>query len=313
MQIEKLTLWPHREDVTLTAYITPPDPSWPFPTAPCPGIIVCPGGAYLNLSPKEGATIALDFAVHGYQAFVLEYTVASTAPEGQDVRYPTQLCDLARAVSVVRENSAHWNLDPDKLVIMGFSAGGHLCASYAVHWHEPWLAEKLGVDSETLRPTAAVLGYPITDYVLQDAAFPNPIPMMTASNAALFGAVHPPREDLERLSPCLHVTEHTPPTFLVHAADDGLVPVGNSLSMAQALDRAGIPYELHIFQQGDHGFANGQPMDRPWESFRNRACAAWLPLVRTWLLKQLSPDTLEEQLPSAEEFFRVLEERERGV
>lgn len=312
MLTERLPLWPGREDVTLTAYITPPDPSWPFPTSPCPGIIVCPGGAYLDLSPKEGAPIALDFAVHGYQAFVLEYTVATRAPSGTDLRYPAQLRDLARAVSVVRENSGRWNLDRDKLVVMGFSAGGHLCASYAVHWHESWLAESVGADSEALRPTAAVLGYPIADYVLQDSAFPDPIPMMTASNQALFGAVHPAREELERLSPCRHVTEHTPPVFLVHAADDGLVPTGNSLRMAEALDRAGIPYELHIFQQGDHGFANGQPMDRPWEEHRSRACAAWLPLARTWLLKQFSRETLEAPLPSAEEFFRARAEMERG-
>lgn len=305
MLIEKLNLWPERDDVRLTAYITPPDPGWPFPTSPLPGIIVCPGGAYLMLSPKEGDPMAMDFAVHGYQAFVLEYTVGSTAPNGKAARYPAQLCDLARAISVVRENSGRWNLDPEKLAIMGFSAGGHLCASYAVHWHEPWLAEQMGVDSETLRPTAAVLGYPITDYVLQDAAFDQPIPMMVASNQTLFGRARPGREALEELSPCLHVTEHTPPVFLVHAADDQLVPVGNSYQMAQALGRAGIPYELHVFQQGGHGFSDGRPMDRPWESHRDRACAAWPDLARAWLLRQFSAQPLEEEIPPIEEFLRL--------
>lgn len=304
MLYEKLSLWPGRDDVTLTAFVTPPDPGWPFPAYPRPAMVICPGGAYLDLSAAEGAPIATYFSTQGYQAFVLEYTVATRAPAGQEIRYPVQLVDLARAISLIRQNSGRWNLDPDKVAIAGFSAGGHLCASYAVHWHEPWLAQRLGVESELLRPSAAVLGYPITDYELQDSAFPNPIPMMVESNRALFGTAHPSPQQKAELSPCLHVNEHTPPVFLVHAADDGLVPVGNSFSMAQALSRACIPFELHIFQQGDHGFANAQPMDRPWETHRSRACAAWLPLVCTWLLKQFAPETMEAALPSAEEFFQ---------
>lgn len=309
MLMETVSLWSDRSDVTLTTYVNLPDPGWPFPAYPRPAVLVCPGGAYLNLSDAEGAPIALALAARGYQVFVLEYTVLTRAPKGVDVRYPAQLIDLAKAVAALQENAGRWNLDPERIAVMGFSAGGHLCASYAVHWHEPWLAEKVGVDSSALRPSAAVLGYPITDYVLQDRALPDPIPMMQTSNQALFGVVRPSKEELERLSPCLHVTEHTPPVFLVHAADDGMVPVGNSLRMAQALGEAGIPYELHIFQQGDHGFGNGQPMDRPWESHRSRACAVWLDLAHTWLLKQFAPETMEAPLPPAEEFFRAREQQ----
>lgn len=309
MLMETVTLWPERSDVKLTTYVSLPDPGWPFPAFPRPAVIVCPGGAYLDLSDAEGSPIALDLASRGYQAFVLEYSVRTRVSDRELVRYPAQLVDLAKAVATLRENAARWNLDPQHIAVMGFSAGGHLCASYAVHWHEPWLCETLGVDSELLRPSAAVLGYPITDYVLQDGAFSEPSPMMRASNRALFGETAPSREELERLSPCLHVTGHTPPVFLMHAADDGMVPVGNSLRMAQALSEAKIPYELHIFQQGDHGFGNGHPMDRPWEAHRNRACAVWLDLAHTWLLKQFSPETMEPPLPSAEEFFRAREQQ----
>ena len=307
MYIERIQIWPDRHDVFLTAYITPPDPNWPLPTYPRPVMIVCPGGAYLTLSPMEGAPIAAQFSTYGYQAFVLEYTVASQAGEGVDTRYPAQLIDLAKAIVLVRSNHEKWNLDPDKLAIMGFSAGGHLCASYAVHWHENWLSEAVGVSSEHLRPHAAILGYPITDYVLQENRTSPALPMMTTSNQALFGTASPSREQQEKLSPCMHVSEHTPPVYLVHASDDALVPVANSLHMAQALDQMGRPFELHIFQQGEHGFASARPMDRPWETHRDRACAAWLPLVRTWLLKQFSPDTMEQPLPSPEEFFRKKE------
>ena len=309
MLMETVTLWSDRSDVKLTTYVTLPDPGWPFPAFPRPAVIVCPGGAYLDLSDAEGSPIALDLASRGYQAFVLEYSVRTRVSDRKLVRYPAQLVDLAKAVATLRQNAARWNLDPQHIVIMGFSAGGHLCASYAVHWHEPWFSETLGVDSELLRPSAAVLGYPIADYVLQDGAFSEPSPMMRASNRALFGETAPSREELERLSPCLHVTEHTPPVFLMHAADDSMVPVGNSLRMAQALSDAKIPYELHIFQQGDHGFGNGHPMDRPWESHRNRACAVWLDLAHTWLLKQFSPENMEAPLPPAEEFFRAREQQ----
>lgn len=308
MNIERIQIWPDRDDVILTAYITQPDPNWPFPTYPRPAIIICPGGAYLTLSPTEGAPIAAQFSTYGYQAFVLEYTVVTRADDGVDTCYPAQMIDLAKAVSIVRANHERWNLDPEKLAIMGFSAGGHLCASYAVHWHEPWLADSIGVSSAVLRPHAAVLGYPITDYVLQESRPSPALPMMKASNQALFGTEAPSREQQEDLSPCMHVSEHTPPIYLVHASDDALVPVANSLHMAQALNQMNRPFELHIFQQGEHGFASAQPMDRPWETHRDRACAAWLPLVRTWLLKQFSPDTMEAPLPSPEEFFRHKED-----
>ena len=312
MLLKTIPLWPDRTDVTLTTYVTLPDPGWPFPTSPHPGIIICPGGAYLNLSDAEGSPIALEMAARGYQAFVLEYSVGSRVSSPTQTRYPAQLIDLAKAIVTLRDNAADWNLDPDNLAIMGFSAGGHLCASYATHWHEPWLAQAAGVSSEQLRPSAAVLGYPITDYVLQRDFSSKPSPMMRASNAALFGEERPSQEELERLSPCRHVTEHMPPVFLLHASDDSMVPVGNSLHMAQALSDASIPYELHIFQQGDHGFGNGHPMDRPWESHRNRACAVWLDLAHKWLLKQFSPETVEAPLPPAEEFFRALEQQARS-
>ena len=305
MVMETLTLWPDRSDVTLTAFVTPPDPGWPFPAFPRPAVVVCPGGAYLDLSAGEASPIALALAARGYQVFVLNYSVASRAPHPEQVRYPAQLADLAKAVATLRERAGEWNLDGEKISIMGFSAGGHLCASYAVHWKEPWLAEQVGISSERLRPSAVVLGYPITDYVLQDSFTGAPPAMMLGSNRALFGTKRPAREELERLSPVLHVNRHTPPVFLVHAADDGMVPVGHSLRMAAALSEAGIPFEMHIFQQGDHGFADGHPMDRPWEAHRNRACTAWLDLVHTWLLKQFAPETMEAPLPSAEEFFRA--------
>lgn len=306
MLMEKLTLWPDRDDVTLTTYVSLPDPGWPFQTEAHPAVIICPGGAYLNLSAGEGAPVAMALAARGYQAFVLEYSVASRVEDDKLCRRPAQLIDLAKAMVTVRENAEKWNLDSAKIAVMGFSAGGHLCAEYATHWHDPWLAEAIGAASDQLRPNAAVLGYAITDYVLQKNQAGEHDPMFRASNRAFLGR-NVSDELLEAVSPCRHVSEHTPPTFLVHAADDGMVPVEHSLRLAQSLTAAGVPCELHMFQQGDHGFGVGHPMDRPWEAHRNRACAAWLDLAHTWLLKQFAPETKEPSLPSAEEFFRAME------
>ena len=124
----------------------------------------------------------------------------------------------------------------------------------------------------------------------------HPNPILQGCQQALLGEM-PTQEALDAVSPELHVSEHTPPIFAVHAADDSMVPVNHSLLLSQAMTKAGRPFELHIFQQGDHGFALGGPMGRPWELNRARAARAWVELVKTWLLKQYIPEAVEEPLP----------------
>lgn len=302
MIVQTLNPIPQRPWVTLTTCIHEPDPMLPVAAPPRPAILICPGGGYFMLSAMEGDPIAMEFAGAGYNTFVLRYSVSSTAPEGQ-TRYPAQLEELAASMALIRQNAARWQTDPEHIAIMGFSAGAHLCATLAVHWHEPWLAEKLGTSPEQLRPMAAVLGYPVVSFAFQkEYSKTHPNPVLEECDAALLGR-KPSQELLDQVSAERCVTEHTPPIFAVHAADDGMVPVEHSLLLGRAMAEAGRPFELHIFQQGDHGFGQGGPMDRPWELNRARAAAAWLPLAKTWLLKQYVPETWEEKLPPMEEFF----------
>lgn len=303
MIIQTLNPIPERPWVTLTTCIHEPDPMLPFPAPPRPAILICPGGGYFMLSPTEGDPIAMEFAGAGYNTFVLRYSVTSTAPDGATTRYPAQLEEAAAAMALIRQNAAQWQTDPEHIAVMGFSAGAHLCAMLATHWHEPWLAEKLGVTPDMLRPMAAVLGYPVISFAFQTER--NKIqanPVLQDCDRALLGDA-PSRELLEEVSAELRVSEHTPPMFACHAADDGLVPVEHSLLLGQAMAKAGRPFELHIFQQGDHGFALGGPMESPWDGTRAKAAAAWVGLAKTWLLKQYVPGAWEQPLPPMEEFF----------
>ena len=302
MIIQTLNPIPERPWVTLTTYIHEPDPMLPFPAPPRPAILICPGGGYFMLSPTEGDPIAMEFAGAGYNTFVLRYSVASTAPDGA-ARYPAQLEEAAAAMALIRQNAAQWQTDSEHIAVMGFSAGAHLCAMLATHWHEPWLASKLGVTPDQLRPMAAVLGYPVISFAFQterNKIQPNPV--LQDCDRALLGDA-PSRELLEEVSAELCVSENTPPIFVCHAADDGLVPVEHSLRLGKAMAKAGRPFELHIFQQGDHGFALGGPMESPWDGTRAKAAAAWVGMAKTWLLKQYVPGAWEQPLPPMEGFF----------
>lgn len=293
MNNEKIFLWPDRKDV----YIVPncamgmTMPGMPSPKRPA--VIVCPGGAYLFCSPEaeEGDTVAAQFYAAGYQTFVLKYTVASDCGEGSSV-YPAPLHDVAKAFLYIREHQEEFGVDVDRISVCGFSAGGHLCASWAVHWHDSFLAEHFGVDPQVFKPQAAILGYPICDYVEQMKfcdALTN-LTMVNSSNKAIFGEEKPSLQRLEELSPCRFVDEHSAPVFMVHASDDDMVPALNSINMAAAYLRAGRQCELHMFQQGGHGFATAADRQQPSRADKAKRCAQWVPLAISWLARLDDPE-----------------------
>ena len=122
-----------------------------------PLVLVCPGGAYAMTSDREAEPIALQFLAAGIHAAVLRYTVA---PNGH---FPTQLFEVARAIELIRAHAEEWHCDTDRIIILGFSAGGHLCASYSTLWNREFMTASLGVDAETIRPNGAILCYPVID------------------------------------------------------------------------------------------------------------------------------------------------------
>lgn len=205
-----------------------------------PCMLIVPGGAYRYVSPSEAQLPAMEFYRAGYNVFVLAYTV-NYLDEPLKMQ---PLRDIARAVRIIRRHSGRCRIDPDKLVVCGFSAGGHLCASLCVHYkdiHDP----EVIYDEITARPDAALLCYP----VITSGKYAN-----RESFLALLGK-EPRAEELEYMSLEQHVTADTPPCFLWQTDTDGSVPVENSYFYAQACRKAGVSYAHHVFPEGVHGMS----------------------------------------------------------
>lgn len=231
-----------------------------------PVVIVCPGGAYEFCSPREGEPIALEFLHQGYHAAVMEY---STAP----ARFPTALTEVALLVKTLREKAGEWPIDPDHIFVCGFSAGGHLAASYGTLWHEEWLADSLNCTPEALRPQGMILCYPV----------------ITGGEGSHEGSFHnllgERYEEMRgQLSLETRITKYTAPAFIWHTQEDETVPVVNALKMVSALTKANIPVEFHLFPKGPHGMSlcDGRTLMSDGRGNEPQA-AQWMPLCLTWL------------------------------
>jgi len=253
-----------REDgytATLTTYILE-ETVYPENPRRKPAVIILPGSGYWKCCPREGEPVAMKYLSQGYNAFVLMY---SCSP---DV-YPKALCEVSEAVKLVRANADKWNIDPDKIAVCGFSAGGHLAATLGTLWNREPAVKCDGLN----KPNALILGYPVItssgeyshkdsfNYLLHDRA--------------------EDKELMEFLSPEKQVSEDTPPTFLFHAYGDDGVPMENSMMFASALKKADIPFELHIFPRGCHGFGTAEAEACSCEDVEH--ISSWVPLSVRWL------------------------------
>lgn len=232
-----------------------------------PIVLICPGGAYRKLSFREGEPLAIHFLNQGYHACVLRYSVAPA-------RYPVALLEIASAMKLIHENAKDWQVDTDKIILQGSSAGAHLAASLGVFWNQKWLKEAVATESWQLKPAGMILSYPVItseEGVLNEESFNN-----------LLGEK---KEELrEKLSLEKQVTKDTPPCFIWHTLNDGTVPVENSLLMTAALKKAGVPTELHIFPDGEHGLSLASPVvERADGSGVNKQCGQWIELADAWI------------------------------
>jgi acetyl esterase/lipase len=227
------------ENVTLTAYLQDRSPEM-INTWVRPAVLVFPGGGYYACSDREAEPIALSFLAEGYQSFILRYSL------GNNATFPRPLNDAEEALELIRSHAEEWAVDPEKIAVCGFSAGGHLAAA-------------LGTMGR-VRPNAMILGYPcILDSISSILATPIP--------------------SLEK-----QVDERTPPTFIFSTAADQLVPVEHSLQFAVALDRAKVPFELHIFQNGTHGLSLAKPVTSSGlRMMVDSDAAKWMELCVGWL------------------------------
>lgn len=231
-----------------------------------PAVVICPGGGYEYCSVREAEPVALRFAAYGIPAFVLRYSCVNKM-------FPTALLEAARAMEYVRENASELGVDPDKIMICGFSAGAHLAASLAVHWKKPFITDALGGESSLYKPNGAVLCYPVitSGEKRHDGSIVN-----------IVGSDYPP-DKTELVSLEKQVTEDVPPVFLWHTADDGCVPVENTLLFAAALAEKKIPFACHIFESGVHGLSLCDDCTAGYEGHINPDCARWFPMAVDWI------------------------------
>lgn len=233
---------------------------------PRPAMIVCPGGGYREVSPREAERIALNYNAAGFQAFVLDYCVAPH-------RHPDPIRDVADAIRLVRKNADEWNINPDQIAVSGFSAGGHLAASISVHWDNPDIFSEEEIRSELHKPNASVLAYP----VIMWGEFAN-----RGSFMKLLGE-DATDEELNMMSLEKQVKPSTAPAFLWHTYEDTAVPVENTLYYAAALSKYNIPCEVHIYPKGVHGLSLVSD-ETVWCIPRFRRKYDWVAQSQEWLV-----------------------------
>ncbi|HVK97744.1 MAG TPA: alpha/beta hydrolase, partial [Flavisolibacter sp.] len=221
-------------------------------------VIICAGGGYAELNIKrEGYNVAEAFNKEGIAAFVLKYRLPDDNTNKNKTIAPLQ--DAQQAIKIVRDSAAAWNIDPGKIGIMGFSAGGHLASSAGTHYNDVLIPNK---SKTNLRPDFMILVYPVISF---SDAFGH-----IGSRNNLIG-IKPSADSVYYFSNELHVTKETPPAFLVHAGDDKVVPVDNSLVFYKELNRHGINAAMHIYSRGGHGFG-AEPQFQEWFG----RCMNWL-------------------------------------
>lgn len=235
-----------------------------------PVILMCPGGGYEMTSDRETEPMAMQFLAMGYHVAILRYSVCP-------VRYPAALLQVAESVLYLKEHADEYHIDPEKIVVQGCSAGGHLAANYGIAWNSPFLTKLMGMenDPERLCVAGLLLCYPVitSGEKAHEESFRN-----------LLGEQY--EEKKEELSLENQVTPDTPPTFLWHTATDETVPVENSLYFFQTCLQQGVSAELHIYPVGGHGLSlANEETCRANGIGVQKECQSWIGLAQTWLKK----------------------------
>jgi acetyl esterase/lipase len=265
---ESLPLWPGKAPLSKgdTEHDQPYLDLYPAKEGaqPGPAFVVCPGGGYGGLAVQhEGVEIAAYMNSLGISAYVLHYRLGS-----KGYHYPTQLLDVQRAIRLVRSKAAEWKLDPERLGIIGFSAGGHLTSMAATLFNEkPEGMTNDAVDAVSARPSVAVPVYPVISMVDDFGHL--------GSRKNLLGPAWENAELAEKLSTYKRVTPETPPCFIFQTDADTVVPAENAVNFYLALRKAKVPAEIHIFQPGKHGVGLAS---------KDSVLSAWPSLLKTWLV-----------------------------
>lgn len=263
---EPLRLWPDgapnalgKEPVDVPTIMVYPAGAQETGGNRAPAIVVCPGGGYGGLAAHEAEPIAKWLNTLGVTGVVLKYRL------GPRYHHPVPLTDAQRAIRSVRARAAEWNIDPKRVGILGFSAGGHLAATASTQFDQGDANAADPIDRLSSRPDVSVLVYPVITFT---------DPHTHAGSRRNLLGDNPSQEFIDAMSAEKRVTKDTPPAFIFHTADDQAVPVENAILYASALRRHGVPFEIHIYEKGRHGvgLAENDPVLRTWPG----RCADWL-------------------------------------
>lgn len=251
------------ENVTLTTYLAA------SLKKKCDAMLVIPGGGYSRVcADREGEPIAMSFAARGIRCFVLNYSINEKAV------FPRPLLEASLAMAHIRAHAEEYGINPDRIFVCGFSAGGHLAASLGTRWHTPEVNDAIDIPFGSNRPCGMILCYPVLCWF-------DKTHRGTFEHA--FGTKTPTPEQVEFCSLERGLDEHTVPAFLMHTADDGCVNVQNTLRMATALKEAGIPFEVHIYPHGPHGMALANEITGGSPNMIDERIAEWVDLAAAWM------------------------------
>ena len=262
MLFERIPLSADNDQVYLEAYVADP-----VGGKRCKALLVIPGGGYGGVcSDREGEPIAMAFLPYGFNGFVLHYTVARRG------KYPVQLREVALAIKHIKDNADRYNIDPEALFTVGFSAGGHLAASSGVFWNRPEVTEGLGIPEGYNKPRGVMPIYPVINPKGHAGSFYN-----------LLCTDTPSQDELDYVSVDRYVDGDSSPAFIVHTADDQVVDARNSLTLALAYADAGVKYELHIFPHAPHGVALGNAVtDFGNPDWNDPMIGKWVEMAAYW-------------------------------
>lgn len=233
-------------------------------------IVVCPGGGYVGTSDREAEPVAFKLLAEGFNVIVLRYSVAPN-------RFPKALLELSAVMDYLHKMSEIWNIDTNKIITCGFSAGGHLVGSLGVLWNKDFISETLKIDKYNLKANGMILSYPVitSGEFAHNGSFEN----LLGEDASV--------EEREKYSLENLVSKDTPETFLWHTFNDGAVPVENSLFFANSLRRNNVPFELHIYPDGVHGLSlcNETTANKNDKNHINKEVESWFELAIKWINK----------------------------
>lgn len=253
-------------DTRLTLYIHQYSPKIGIEQRPT--VLILPGGGYEWKSEREAEPIALRLMTMGCNAAVLWYSTEPTY-------FPIALREVAAAMEVLHQHAAEWHCDPERICVMGFSAGGHLAASYACYWNRPELAQDAAVET-VYAPAGLILAYPV---ITSDERYAH-----RGSIENLLGDEYGKADAMEMVSLEHQVGPQVPRTFVWNTVTDDAVPVMNAILFVQALIEAGVSCEYHMYDRGVHGLALAtRETDEPGKDRYQPECASWMDLLETWL------------------------------